>query len=106
MTEKISLYKEISLQIVESLKNEDIFIIEELLNKRQEILDKQIDNNEFKFKLINEGIIEIDRQIEELLKDNMSKIKQEIKEYRLSKQVNNSYMNYINKNLNIFNKKV
>ncbi|UPA31403.1 hypothetical protein L0P85_04515 [Terrisporobacter glycolicus] len=68
MTEKISLYKEISLQIVESLKNEDIYIIEELLNKRQEILDKQIDNNEFKFKLINEGIIDIDRQIEELLK--------------------------------------
>ncbi|MCC3862832.1 flagellar protein FliT [Terrisporobacter petrolearius] len=106
MAEKISLYKEISLQIVESLENEEIYIIEELLNKRQEILDKQIDNNEFKFKLINEGIIDIDRKIEELLKDSMSKVKQEIKEYRLSKQVNNSYMNYNNKNLNIFNKKV
>jgi len=106
MTEKINLYKEISLQIVESLKNEDIYILEKLLNKRQEILDNQIDNNEFKHKLINEGIIDIDRQIDELLKNNMAKIKQEIKEYRLSKQVNNSYRNYNNGNLNIFNKKV
>ena len=106
MTEKINLYKEISLQIVESLKNEDIYILEKLLDKRQEILDNQIDNNEFKHKLINEGIIDIDRQIDELLKNNMEKVKQEIKEYRLSKQVNNSYRNYNNGNLNIFNKKV
>ncbi|MCC3869514.1 flagellar protein FliT [Terrisporobacter mayombei] len=106
MTEKINLYKEISLQIVESLKNEDIYILGKLLDKRQEILDNQIDNNEFKHKLINEGIIDIDRQIDELLKNNMAKIKQEIKEYRLSKKVNNSYMNYNKGNLNIFNKKV
>ena len=102
----IQLYKQISLDIISAIKNEKIDIISELLDKRQEILDIEEDNKEFRISLSNYGILDIDKEIQKLLSESILKVKSDIKRHKQSVQANNSYTNSFRENLNIFYKKV
>ncbi|CEO13956.1 Uncharacterised protein [[Clostridium] sordellii] len=106
MKELAKEYKEISLDIIKNFEKDDSYDINELLDKRQEILDDINDRNLFKQIFIEEGILEIDEKIYSLLKEKIIKIKMEIKEHKKSIQANNSYFNLNKENLNILNKKV
>lgn len=99
-------YKQISLDIIDKLENNNNYYIDELLNERQKILDNVSDRKLFKQMLVEDGILEIDEKIHSLIKENIIKVKMEIMEYKKSKQANNSYINYNKESLNIFNKKV
>lgn len=99
-------YKQISLDIIDKLENNNTYYIDELLNERQKILDNVSDRKLFKQILVEDGIFEIDEKIHSLIKENIIKVKMEIVEHKKSKQANNSYINYNKENLNIFNKKV
>lgn len=100
------MYKSISLEIIKLSESESIEGLEVLMNKRETILKQEENNKEFKDTMINEGILDIDLKIKELLSMNIDKVKQEIREHKLSKQVNNSYTYNINQKINIFNEKV
>lgn len=104
--ENVILYKKISLEIIEAINNDNIDILNELFDKRQNILNQEKNNEKLKEELIKDGILDIDNNIKVLLSNNIDKIKDEIKEYRYSIQVNNSYIKNNKENLNIFNKKV
>ncbi len=104
--ENVNLYKKISLDIIEAINNDNIDILKELFDKRQYILDQEKDKEKLKEELIKCGILDIDNNIKILLSNNIDKIKDEIKEYKRSMQVNNSYIKNNKENLNIFNKKV
>lgn len=111
MEELARLYKEISLQLITRLENEELDNIEKLLDNRQEILNQEILNDEsnkksFKDILVKQGILEIDNNISNLLNENIIKVKNEIREHKMSKQANNSYINFNKNKLNIFNEKV
>ena len=99
-------YKQISLDIIDKLENNNTYDIDELLNERQKILDNVSDRKLFKQMLVKDGMLEIDEKIHSLIKENIIKVKMEIVERKKSKQANNSYINYNKENLNIFNKKV
>lgn len=99
-------YKQISLDIIDKLENNNTYDIDELLNERQKILDNVSNRKLFKQMLVEDGILEIDEKIHSLIKENIIKVKMEIMEHKKSKQANNSYINYNKENLNIFNKKV
>lgn len=102
----IQLYKQISLDIISAIKSEKIDIISELLDKRQEILDIEENNEEFRISLSNDGILDIDKEIQKLLSESILKVKSDIKRHKQSVQANNSYTNSFRENLNIFYKKV
>ncbi len=104
--ENVNLYKKISLEIIEAINNDNIDILNELFDKRQNILNQEKNKEKLKKELINYGILDIDNNIKVLLSNNIDKIKDEIKEYKRSIQVNNSYIKNNKENLNIFNKKV
>ena len=106
MEEVTKRYKQISLDIIEKLENNNAYDIEKLLDKRQQILDNVSDIKLFKKKLVEDGIIKIDEKIYTLIEEHIIKVKMEIMEHKKSKQANNSYINYNKKKLNIFNKKV
>lgn len=106
MTEEIKLYKRISLEIVELLKQEKFDEVNLLLDKRQELIDRVYEVSIFKKSLINENIIEIDSTIKIILEKSIMKVKDEIKEHRKSQNVNDSYIYLNREKLNIFNKKV
>ena len=99
-------YKEISLELIEKLKSNDIDDINEILDKRQEIIEDVIDEKAFKDILIKNGIKDIDNQIHVLLEEKIDEIKNKIKDHNKSKQANDFYMNFNKDKLNIFNKKV
>ena len=99
-------YKQISLDIIDKLENNNTYDIDELLNERQKILDNVSDRKLFKQMLVKDGMLEIDEKIHSLIKENIIKVKMEIVEHKKYKQANNSYINYNKENLNIFNKKV
>lgn len=106
MVDLAKLYKKISLDIIDKLEKHEIDEINELLDKRQELLESVSDAKLFKSMLIQDGILDIDKQIHNLLTENISKVKDEIKIHKKSKQANNSYMNFTKQKLNIFNEKV
>lgn len=111
MEELARLYKEISLELISRLENGELDNIEKLLDNRQEILNQEILNDEsnkksFKDILVKQGILEIDNNISNLLNENIIKVKNEIREHKMSKQANNSYINFNKNKLNIFNEKV
>ncbi|WP_373600014.1 hypothetical protein [Paraclostridium bifermentans] len=99
-------YKEISLELIEKLKSNDVDNINEILDKRQEIIENVSDEKIFKDILIKDGIKDIDNQIHLLLEEKITEIKHRIKDHNKSKQANDFYMNFNKDKLNIFNKKV
>jgi len=104
--DNVTLYKQISLEIIEAIKNDNIDTLSELFDKRQSILNESNDKNSLKESFIKSDIVEIDNEIKNLLSKEIEKTKQEIKEHRRSTVVNNSYIQNNKENLNIFNKKV
>ena len=101
-----SLYKQISLEIIDALENNNIDILNELFEKRQNILDNSENINKLKDNLIKSEILEIDNKIKTLLSIEIEKTKNEIKDHRRSIMVNNSYIQNNKEILNLFNKKV
>ncbi|MBS6506834.1 MAG: flagellar protein FliT [Paraclostridium bifermentans] len=106
MIELANKYKDISLDIINKLKNKDIEEINELLDIRQNILDDVTNSKQFKEILFKENILDIDENIKSLLKEQIEHTKEEIKEHNRSKKASMSYINIGKENLNIFNKKV
>lgn len=102
----VNLYKEITLEIIKCLKEESIDNLDALFKRRENILDEEKDNKNFKESMINIGIIELDKTIKDLLHQNMIKTKLEIQKHRLSTVTNNTYMNNNQQKINIFNAKV
>lgn len=102
----VNLYKEITLEIIKCLKEENIDNLDALFKRRENILDEEKDNKNFKESMINIGIIDLDKTIKDLLHQNMIKTKLEIQKHRLSTVTNNTYMNNNQQKINIFNAKV
>ena len=104
--DNIKLYKKITLEIIQCLKDDKIEELEILFEKREKILQEEKNNKNFKDLMINVGIIDLDKTIKELLHQNMIRTKLEIQKHRLSTITNNSYMNNNTQKINIFNAKV
>ena len=104
--DNIKLYKKITLEIIQCLKDDKIEELEILFEKREKILQKEKNNKNFKDLMINIGIIDLDKTIKNLLNQNMIKIKLEIQKQKLSTITNNTYINNNQQKINIFNAKV
>jgi len=104
--DNVNLYKDITLEIIQCLKDDKLEQLEDLFESRQDILDEENDNKEFKESMINIGIIDLDKTIKELLHQNMIKTKLEIQKHKISTLTNNCYMNNNKQKINIFNAKV
>ncbi|SFC60685.1 flagellar protein FliT [Clostridium uliginosum] len=100
-------YKEINLKIINLIKEdkEDVALLE----KREETIKKFIflDMEKSKFRKIYEdmGLRELDRELENALKEKMISVKNDIKKLKAGKEANKGYIN-INRNLNFFSTKI
>ena len=106
MKDKVDMYMKISLEIIEAFKVEDYDRVDVLLNKRQDIINEEENKEKLKILLVEDGVLEIDKQISILFDESIMKIKKEIRKYKVTKIANNSYTNSNRKNLQIFHKKV
>ena len=104
--DNIKLYKKITLEIIQCLKDDKIEELEILFEKREKILQEEKNNKNFKDLMINIGIIDLDKTIKNLLNQNMIKIKLEIQKQKLSTITNNTYIKNNQQKINIFNAKV
>ena len=104
--DNIKLYKKITLEIIQCLKDDKIEELEILFEKREKILQEEKNNKNFKDLMINIGIIDLAKTIKNLLNQNMIKIKLEIQKQKLSTITNNTYINNNQQKINIFNAKV
>lgn len=106
MNELLKEYKDTSLSMVEKVKKEED--ISSFLKKRDSIIneinsldiDKQIICDEIKAM----NIIEIEDELEKLIKDNMQEVKKEIKKIRQSREAYKKYADF-NGNAVIFSTK-
>ncbi len=106
----INLYKNISLDIIDILNEDDIDNekLEYNIEKRQKIIDSLNSNSlkDFKNHYKNSEIIELDNKIKSLLEEKIIEVRKELNLYRVKKSVNAVYVNMNKNNLNIFSKKV
>ena len=103
--DNIKLYKKITLEIIQCLKDDKIEELEILFEKREKILQEEKNNKNFKDLMINIGIIDLDKTIKNLLNQNMIKIKLEIQKQKLSTITNNTYINNNQQKINILMQK-
>lgn len=108
LEEKINLYKDISLQIIALIEKDEYKNISNRLNERQDIINSvsEVDKNDFIQLYNDKELIEIDDRIRTSLQEQLSEVKKELHEYKLTKQVNTMYYNLNREKVNIFNKKV
>lgn len=106
----INLYKNISLDIIDILNEDDIDNekLEYNIEKRQKIIDSLNSTSlkDFKNHYKNSEIIELDNKIKSLLEEKIIEVRKELNLYRTKKSVNAVYVNMNKNNLNIFSKKV
>lgn len=102
----IKLYKQITLDIIKCIEDDNVRDLEMLFEKRQNILDEEKGNEKFITDMIESGIVELDNNIKVLLNESITKTKLEIKKQKILTTANNYYINSSKENLNIFNKKV
>lgn len=99
----IKLWKSINNEIINCIKNDELDKLDELFDKRQNILDnlnikeENIDFNE---------IWDLDLKIKELLTNKMDEIKKQIKEYNKTKSANYYYQRNATQKINLFNEKI
>lgn len=101
--EEVKVWNELNLRIIEAIKNDKDDILDELFEKRQEILEK-VDIKDFKMALGDN--IEKDKEIQTLLSQEIQKVKQEIQKYKITQKANYNYKRNSNNKINLFNKKI
>jgi len=108
MYKQLDLYKNLSMELLKLLKEDKFDEIDEMLDKRNLIIE-EVDKKqqaEFKKLYVKSDVFEIDKELKNIFEKKISNIKDEIKTQKKIKQVNYSYINTSKENLNIFNKKV
>ncbi|HFL3591242.1 TPA: flagellar protein FliT [Clostridioides difficile] len=108
LEEKINLYKDISLKIINFIEKMEYKNISFQLDERQNIINSisEIDKSEFIQLYDSMELFEIDAKIRDALQEQLSEVKKELHEYKLTKQVNTMYYSSNREKVNIFNKKV
>lgn len=101
--EEVKVWNELNLRIIEAIKNDNNDILDELFEKRQEILEK-VDIKEFK-KALGDNL-QKDNEIQNLLSQEIQKVKQEIQKYKITQKANYNYKRNSNNKINLFNKKI
>lgn len=101
--EEVKVWNELNSRIIEAIKNDEDDILDELFEKRQEILEK-VDIKDFK-KALGDNL-EKDKEIQSLLSQEIQKVKQEIQKYKITQKANYNYKRNSNNKINLFNKKI
>lgn len=101
--EEVKVWNELNLCIIEAIKNDKDDILDELFEKRQEIIEK-VDIKDFK-KALGDNL-ERDKEIQSLLLQEIQKVKQEIQKYKITQKANYNYKRNSNNKINLFNKKI
>ena len=106
MYDLVKRYKEISFQIIDVINRVgDPEIISELLNERQEVLNKATETNQLQRFRIQYKQFELDKVDEEmkiLLQELIDKTKEEMRIHRKKQNASNAYINTTKPTGNIF----
>ncbi|MBY0754669.1 hypothetical protein K5V21_04280 [Clostridium sardiniense] len=106
----INLYKNISLNIIKILNEDDIDDgkLEHNIEKRQEVINS-LDEREledFKKHYKDSQLIQLDNKIKILLEKKIIEVRKELNSYKTKRSINTIYVNMNKNNLNIFSRKV
>ncbi|WP_418223618.1 flagellar protein FliT [Clostridium isatidis] len=107
MEEIFNNYKNITRAIILNLKNG--LDVENLMNKREYIIKKIVESDFDKALLkemyINKGIMKLDKELEEVIKEEQKSVRNELQSLYNRRKANNMYEN--NKKINsFFNRKI
>jgi hypothetical protein len=101
--ENAYLYKEITLDIKKCVENDNVENLQELFQKRQDILIQEQNNENFKKDLIDLGIVEMDKELKILIEEKMKDVKLQIRKQKAMSTASINYMKANKPNLNLFN---
>lgn len=106
----INLYKNISLNIIKILNEDDIDDdkLEYNIEKRQEVINSLNDREleDFKKHYKDSQLLQLDNKIKSLLEKKIIEVRKELNSYKTKRSINTIYVNMNKNNLNIFSRKV
>lgn len=109
LKEELMNYKNITAKAIEALNEEKYEEIEPLLNKREEIMERLKSMNfnpeQFKDSCDEINLIQIENELNELLKNKRDEVKFKFESTSKNRQANDSYNKITNSAL-IFSKKI
>ncbi|NME82794.1 flagellar protein FliT [Clostridium sp. SM-530-WT-3G] len=100
-------YKLVNLEIIDSIKNdnEDISLFEKREKLIGELFNLNWSKEQKRMMYNNMGLVDLDKEIERLLKEKMIRIKEKINKIAKNKAANKSY-NSVNRRSNFFSANV
>lgn len=103
-------FNEITLEIVNCLEAENYDSLDELINKRQAIIDG-IDNSSCDYEMFRQlckeyKIVELNSKVNDLMAEKIDIVKTEIKKISLQKNINSNYNINTTVDSIYFNKKI
>lgn len=109
LQDHLESFKEYTMEMISSLKNDDMNNFEVVLQRRTQTIDEisKLDFSGTEFRGICEelNLINIDSELNKLIDDEKNKLKEKMLEIKKSQSANNAYHSYLS-NSNIFSKKV
>ena len=100
-------YKEIDLKIINSIKNdtEDIKMLQEREHIIKEMLNMDVSKEEMKNVYDEMGLGELDKQLEEMLRQKMTSVKNQMNNIAKNRAANKGYAS-VNRRTNFFSTNV
>lgn len=106
----LSSFKEITKHSIIALEQGDLENAELYIKKREEFIEelKLVQYNQDEFKNIVDKIqlIELDHRLENLLKENIAIVKDEMRDFNASKEAYNNYNKFAGRTPNFINQKI
>ena len=110
LTHNLIQFKQITLELIRTLQQDEINKLDDLLDSRQ-IIIKNIEKlqytiEEFTDICIEFDVLNIEQQLAELMKAKKDDTRQELNKIQLTKNANNNYNKSFYNNVETFNKKI
>ena len=110
LTQELVRFKQITIELIRALQQNEIHKLDDLLNSRQMLIEdmEKLEYTTEEFAdICNElDIINIQQELLQLMKIKREDAKEELNKIQITKNANNNYNKSFYANLGIFNKKI
>jgi len=110
LAEKLAQFKQITIEIIKVLQQDEVDKLDSLLDGRQMVIEKmeglQYTTEEFTNVCNELDILNVERELSELLQAKRESAKQELNKIQLTKNATINYNKSFYANMNIFNKQI
>ena len=110
LAQKLTQFKQITLELIRALQKDEIYKLDDLLDRRQMVIEEmeklQYTAEEFLDICTELDILNVQHKLLELMQQSKENTKQELNKIQITKNANNNYNKSFYNNAGTFNKQI